>query len=153
VAQVTGFTRYRIEGGVADGTATIHVVDRGGLARDLVSRTERNPVLRGTKHRAASEREVTVARGRSDGRTVVLVPETKDTQVTGMTLVHVRFHEHLAAAEAERVLLGYRDRHAALVDAVTETEPTFRREVLATVPIVELLVEPVHVLADRWHDA
>jgi glucosamine--fructose-6-phosphate aminotransferase (isomerizing) len=152
VEQVTGYTRYRIEGGVADGSATIHVVDRGGLGRDLVSRTEQNPVLRGTKHRAAFEREVTVARGRSDGRTVILVPETKDTQVTGMTLVHVRFRDRLPAAEAERVLLGYRDRHAALVDAVTETEPTFRQDVLGTVPIVDLLVEPVHVLADRWRN-
>ena len=150
VDEVTGYTRYRIEGGVADGTATIHVVDRGGLGRDLVSRTEQNPMLRGTKHRAAFEREVTVARGRSDGRTVILVPETKDTQVTGMTLVHVRFRDKLPPAEAERVLLGYRDRHAALVDAVTETEPTFRQDVLGTVPIVDLLVEPVHVLADRW---
>ncbi len=152
VAQVTGFTRYRIEGGVADGTATLHVVDKGGLARDLVSRTDQNPILRGTKHRAATEREVTVARGRSDGRTVILVPETKDTQVTGMTLLHARFHDRLPAAEAERVLLGYRDRHAALVDAVTETEPTFRQDVLARVPIIDLLVEPVHVLADRWRD-
>ena len=41
------------------------------------SRAERNPALRGTKHRVASEREVLVARGRSDGRTVIFVPEVK----------------------------------------------------------------------------
>ena len=51
------------------GDATIAVVDRGGIARDLPSRTERNPRLRGTKHRVATEREVLVARGRRDGRT------------------------------------------------------------------------------------
>ena len=150
VAEVLGYTRYRIEGDLGDGTATAHVVDRGGLARGLPSRTESDPRLRGTKHRAATEREVTVARGRSDGRTVILVPETKDSQVVGMTLLHARFHDLLPAEGAERVLLGYRDRYDALVDAVTETEPVFRSEVLGEVPVIELLSAPVHTLADRW---
>jgi glutamine---fructose-6-phosphate transaminase (isomerizing) len=149
VESVNGFTRYRIEGGIAPG-ATIHVVDRGGIAMGIPSRTNRNPVLRGTKHRAAEEREVTVARGRSDGRTVIFVPETKDAQVTGMTLLHVTFHQALSPALARQVLSGYRNRYAALADAVTETEPVFDDEVLATVPLVDLLTEPVNVLADRW---
>ncbi|MDP8976933.1 MAG: SIS domain-containing protein [Actinomycetota bacterium] len=153
VADVTGFTRYRIEGGVDDGEATIHVVERGGVARDIPSRTSENPVLRGTKHRAAYEREVTVARGRNDGRTVVLVPETKGGEVTGMTLLHVRFHDRLPAADAQAVLLGYRDRYSALVDAVTETEPAFDEAVLGEVPLVDLLSEPVHILADHWRTA
>src|SRR3546814_14618641 len=53
VEEVVGYTRYRIEGTV-DATsgagATITVVDRGGIARDLPLRTEQNPVLRGTKN-------------------------------------------------------------------------------------------------------
>jgi glucosamine--fructose-6-phosphate aminotransferase (isomerizing) len=150
VAEVTGFTRYRIEGSVADGTATIGVVDRGGVAAGMASRVDGNPQLLGTKHRAASEREVTVARGRRDGRTFVLVPETKDTQVVGMTLLHARFHDRLPPEGAKAVLGGYRDRYDALVDAVTETEPTFDEEVLGRVDLIDLLTEPVHVLADRW---
>jgi glucosamine--fructose-6-phosphate aminotransferase (isomerizing) len=151
VASVAGFTRYRIEGGVEPG-ATIHVVDRGGVATQLTSRTDRNPLLLGTKHRAAEEREVTVAKGRSDGRTVILVPETKDAHVTGMTLLHVDFHPFLAPALARKVLSGYRNRYAALADAVTETEPAFDDERLGTVAMVDLLTEPVYVLADRWRD-
>ncbi|MEO6120555.1 MAG: SIS domain-containing protein, partial [Acidimicrobiales bacterium] len=150
VAEVIGFTRYRVEGSLVDGTATIAVVDRGGVARSLASRTESQPALLGTKHRAASEREVTVARGRRDGRELVIVPETKDTQVTGMTLLHVHFHDRLVAAEARRVLEGYRDRFDALVDAVTETEPGFDEEVLGQVAMIELLSSPVHLLADNW---
>ena len=54
-----------IEGDLARDDATIHVVDRGGDRRvDLRSRTDDDPRLRGTKHRVAAEREVTVARGR-----------------------------------------------------------------------------------------
>ncbi|HUR19019.1 MAG TPA: SIS domain-containing protein [Acidimicrobiales bacterium] len=150
VVEVLGYTRYRIEGELGEATALAHVVDKGGLALGMTSRTEADPRLRGTKHRAATEREVTVARGRNDGRTVVIVPETKDTHVVGMTLLHVRFHDRLPPAQAQRVLLGYRDRYDALVDAVTETEPVFDAEVLGEMPLIDLLSAPVHVLADRW---
>ncbi|HZQ28288.1 MAG TPA: SIS domain-containing protein [Acidimicrobiales bacterium] len=145
ILEVTGYTRYRVDG------ATVTVVDQGGVARGIPSRTAQNPELRGTKHRAAYEREVTVARGRSDGRTVVIVPEVKDNEITGLSLLHVRFADHLPAADVRAVLIGYRNRYAALVDAVTETEPRFDDDRLATVPLIDLLVEPVHVLADRWH--
>jgi glucosamine--fructose-6-phosphate aminotransferase (isomerizing) len=150
IAEVTGYTRYRIEGDVEEGEATIVVVDRGGIARDLPLRTERNPLLRGTKHRVATEREVTVAVGRSDGRSLVLVPEVKGNQCTGITLLHARFVDELAAGRMRSVLESYRGRYAALKDAVTETEPTFRDDLLGSLPPVELLTTPVNVLADRW---
>src|SRR5207248_3885303 len=91
VEQVTGFTRYRIEGTLGTDAATVHVVDRGGIALDIPSRTSADPRLRGTKHRVATQREVTVARGRSDGRTVVIVPEVKGNETVGVTLLHARF--------------------------------------------------------------
>ena len=150
VASVTGYTRYRIEGTPQSG-ATIHVVDRGGIAADIPSRTSQHPVLRGTKHRVASEREVTVVRGRADGRTLIAVPEVKGNQATGITLLHVRFHDTLPADVARRVLQGYRGRYDAIRDQVTETEPTFRDDVLGEIDLVDLLTEPVAALADRWH--
>ena len=129
VATVLGFTRYRIEGDEArDENMTIHVVDRGGIAESIPSRTDAAPTLRGTKHRVASEREVTVARGRSDGRMFLIVPEVKGLQVTGLTLVHVAIHDRVPYEVARQVLRGYRNRYAALQDQVTETEPTFRDE-------------------------
>jgi glutamine---fructose-6-phosphate transaminase (isomerizing) len=149
VAQVTGFTRYRIEGDV-DAEATLHVVDRGGISVNLPSRTDTDPRLIGTKHRVAYEREVTVARGRRDDRTLVIVPELKGNQVTGLTLLHVEFRPRLAPDVARGVLRGYRGRYAARKDAVTETEPTFDDGRLADVDLVDLLTEPVYVLAERW---
>jgi glutamine---fructose-6-phosphate transaminase (isomerizing) len=149
VAEVLGYTRYRIDF-LAEAGPTATVVDQGGVARDLPSRTERDPRLLGTKHRAAEEREVTVARGALDGRTVVLVPESKGQQVIGMTLLHVRFHDVLPADRAKAVLSGYRTRYSALADAVTETEPVFDDARLGEEPIVELLTEPVYELAKRW---
>jgi glutamine---fructose-6-phosphate transaminase (isomerizing) len=154
VEEVLGYTRYGIAWtfGLPGTTAgpTIWVIEQGGMARGLVSRTATDHRLRGTKHRASDEREVTVARGRSDGRTVVMVPETRGTEVTGMTLLHVRFADVLDAPVAREVLGGYRDRLVALADAVTETEHTFDESRLGVVPIVELLTDPVYVLAERW---
>ena len=79
-----------------------------------------------------------------------MVPEVKQNQTVGLTLLHVRFADRLSAAPTRAVLEGYQGRYSALVDAVTETESTFDDEVLATVDVVDLLTEPVNVLADRW---
>jgi glucosamine--fructose-6-phosphate aminotransferase (isomerizing) len=144
VEAVVGWTRYGIAG------SAIHVIDRGGIARDIPSRTDANPLLRGTKHRAATEREVTVVRGRADGRTLVLVPEVKGNQTTGLTLLHVRFRDRLTGTAARRVLEGYRDRYQAIADQVTETEPSMRDDVLGTIDLIDLLTEPVAQLADYW---
>ncbi len=151
VAAVTGYTRYRIEGEVAGDTATVHVLDRGGVSTGIPSRTEIDPRLRGTKHRVANQREVTAVRGRADGRTLVIVPEVKHNQTVGLTLLHVEFAERLSPDAMRAVLQGYQGRYGALKDAVTETEPTFDDTVLGSIPVVELLTEPVYVLAERWH--
>jgi glucosamine--fructose-6-phosphate aminotransferase (isomerizing) len=153
VAEVTGWIRYELNGDAVDGEVPVSVVDRGGIALDIPSRTERSGLLRGTKHTVAVERQVFVTRGREDGRTVVIVPETKDDRAVGITLLHVRFENRLAVATARGALQGYRNRWSALRDAVLETEQTFREDLLAEVPAVDLLVEPIRELADRWRTA
>ncbi len=115
-----------------------------------MSRAESDPRLRGTKHRVATQREVTAVSGRSDGRTLVIVPEIKQNQAVGLTLLHVRFAERLAPEVMRAVLQGYQGRYGALKDAVTETEPTFDDARLGTVAVIELLTAPVYVLAERW---
>jgi glucosamine--fructose-6-phosphate aminotransferase (isomerizing) len=148
VADVLGYTRYGVEGSLSGMLA--RVVDQGGVALQIRSRTENDPRLLGTKHRAAQEREVTVARGASDGRTVVIVPEAKGFEVSGLTLLHVRFHDRLPPARARAVLSGYRTRYSALADAVTETEPVMDDSLLGDIPMADLLTQPVYDLAERW---
>jgi glucosamine--fructose-6-phosphate aminotransferase (isomerizing) len=48
------------------------------------------------------------------------------------------------------VLEGYRERYTALRDAVLETEPAFRDDVLTTVDITELMTDPINDLARCW---
>jgi glutamine---fructose-6-phosphate transaminase (isomerizing) len=150
VEAVNGFTRYRIEGDPAGSEATIEIVDRGGVSLNVPSRVERDSHLVGTKRRVAMERELLVARGRRDGRTVLMVPEVKGRQCTGITLVHVRFADRLAAPVARAVLQGWDHRYDRLVDWVAETEGGFRDDLLAEIPVVDLLTVPVSELAERW---
>jgi glucosamine--fructose-6-phosphate aminotransferase (isomerizing) len=151
VEDVLGYTRYGIDWGSDGSNATASVIDMSGLATRIApSRTARDPRLLGSKHRAAEEREVTVVRGARDGRTVVLVPEAKDGEVCGMTLLHVRIADRLSADAAAEVLAGYRTRLDALRDAVTETEESFELSRLGLEPLVDLLTEPVYQLAQRW---
>jgi glucosamine--fructose-6-phosphate aminotransferase (isomerizing) len=147
VVQVVGYTRYRVEGDLVADLATVHVVD---TSVDFASRTATDPTLRGTKHRVATQREVTVARGRNDGRTVIIVPEVKGNETVGLTLLHVAFAKRLPGEVMRTTLSGYQGRYSALKDAVTETVPEFDDDVLATFDVAELLTEPVYVLADRW---
>lgn len=147
VADVVGFTRYALDGPVDE--ARISVVDRGGIATGLVSRTDKDPALRGNKHRVSVEREVLVTVG-SDGRTVLMVPEVKDGQTTGVTLCHLNLNEGLGAATARSVLQGYRNRYRQLVDVVTESQPSFREDILGDVTTVELLTAPISDVAARW---
>ena len=145
VAEVLGHTRYRL-----DGPDTIAVVDQGGIAAGIVSRTAAAPALTGSKHRVAVEQRVLAARGRHDSRTVVFVPEVAAGATVGITLLHVRFEESLSAAAARGVLQGYRNRYSELQDAVTETEPAFDEDRLAGIAVVDLLTAPTGDLADRW---
>jgi len=146
VERVTAWTRYRIEGDLAAENVTIHVVDS---TAGFPSTTATDPRLRGTKHRVATQREVTVARGR-DGRTLVFVPEIKGNETVGMTLLHADFASHVPPHVARSVLQGYQGRYGALKDAVTETVPDFDDAVLGQFDLFELLTEPVYVMARRW---
>ncbi|MFN3258262.1 MAG: SIS domain-containing protein [Ilumatobacter sp.] len=147
VADVRGFTRYDIDGDA------LTIIDRGGISRDLPSRVRGVSVVRGTKHRVANEREVLVAKGRSDGRTVIFVPEVKAGQTTGITLLHVAFHDTRPAEVMRGVLQGYDRRYDRLVDWVSETEGVFDESLLATIPVHELLIGPISATADHWRSS
>jgi len=81
---------------------------------------------------------------------VIIVPEVKDNHTTGIMLLQVKFHERLPSAVIRGVLTGYRNRYSAIRDYVTETEPTFREDLLGMLNAIDLLVSPVAELAESW---
>ncbi len=78
------------------------------------------------------------------------MPETKAGETTGITLLHVTFHDRLPAAVMRGVLQGYDRRYDRLVDWVSETEGHFDESILAEVPVADLLIEPISDTADHW---
>ena len=90
-----------------------------------------------------------MARGGTDGRTVVLIPEIRQGTVDGLILLHAGFADRLPSETMRAVLEGYQSRYGALVDAVTETT-NFADERLADLTVIDLLTSPVHVLAEAW---
>ncbi|MYF96535.1 MAG: SIS domain-containing protein [Holophagales bacterium] len=157
VDQVLGYVRYRLRAG-GDGPppgddATIRVLRAGGLCRDLQSRTVRQPLLQGTKYAVAVEGRLMAARGRTDGRVFIVVPEFTAGEVTALVLIHVRFEERADAPAMRRLLSDYRERYDGLRDHVLRKAPDFDDRLLAELPVEDLLIDPVAQLAERWRSA
>jgi len=148
IKSMNGYTRYRIDG-EPESSAQIFVVDKGGVAVDMTSRVDKDPKLRGTKHRVSVERMPIVTVG-TDSRVVLIVPEVKDNETTGLTLCHISLEENLSTEMARALLQGYRNRYRQLVDVVTEVDPNFREDILAQVSTVDLLTAPISEVASHW---
>ncbi len=153
VEEVTGHSRYRIEGDPGEEDCRIYPVDSGGLSRDIATRTQSDHRLRGTKRSVAVDRRVLLARGRLDGRLFLLIPEVEGGSTRGLLLIHIRLAEAARRGTLKAALEGYRNRFAQLRDAVTETEPTFREDLLERLTVEEALLSPIGRLAERWRVA
>ena len=154
VDQVLGYVRYQLwrggSGPAPGDAATIRVLRAGGLCRDLQSRTVREPLLQGTKYAVAVEGRLMAARGRTDGRVFVGVPEFGEGGVSAINLIHVRFRDRAPAPDLRRLLEGYRGRYCGLRDQVLRKAPAFDDRLLAELPVEDLLIDPVAQLAERW---
>ena len=148
IDEVTGYTRYRISG-LDAGNPTLTIVDRDGVSVGIQSRVERDLELRGTKHRVATSKKVLLTKGLRDERTILLIPEVKDGETTGINLLHISLSENLSIEEIRTVLNGYHNRYEAIQDAVRETEPSFRDDFLSEQSIEELLIDSVDSVAER----
>ncbi len=154
VDQVLGYVRYQLwpggEGPPPGDGASIRVLRAGGLCRDLQSRTVRQPLLQGTKYTVAVEGRLMAARGRTDGRVFVVVPEFAGGDVSALVLIHVRFRERAPAAQLRLLLTDYRERYDGLRDHVLGKAADFDDRLLAELPVEDLLIDPVSQLAERW---
>ncbi len=148
VNNVLGYTKYRIVGFDSE-APQLSVVSKGGIAEELTSRAETDPVLRGTKRRVAFEQVPIVTVG-TDSRTVIIVPEVQDGQTVGLTLCHLDLVPKLDSDTARSVLTNYRNRYRQLVDVVQEKHPTFDHGKFENVATVDLLTAPISEVAENW---
>jgi len=148
ISEIQGFTRYQVEN-LNTENPTIGILDRGGISTTIESRTDEDPILRGTKHRVANEREVLVTRGARDDRTLIIVPEVKEAETTGLALLHVQLVDNLQVDVLRSVLSGYHNRYDFIRDAVCETESELDESLLAEMRVSDLLIDPIGLIADK----
>ena len=100
---------------------------------------------------SAVEREVTVVAVGYDQRMLIHVPEVKGNQTTGITLLHVRFHDRLAGRRG-RVACSRATAivTSAIADQVTEIEPVMRDDVLGTHRPRRAAHRAGRALAEHW---
>ena len=140
VDEVLGYTRYRIEGAstapatttppswwsTAAGSAASCAAAPTTTPSCGAPSTGSPPSARCWWPRAAATAAPCVHRARGEGQ----------RSATGLTLLHVRLRRRPAAAVAAGGAAGLpRTATAPLKDAVTETEPTFRDDLLVDVPV------------------
>ena len=97
----------------------------------------------------AASKKVLLTKGLRDERTILLIPEVKDGETTGINLLHISLHKHLSIEDIRTVLTGYHNRYDAIQDAVRETEPSFRDDFLSEQSVEELLIDSVDLVAER----
>ena len=73
----------------------------------------------------------------------------KEAETIGLSLLHVELVENLDVDGLRGVLGGYHNRYDFIRDAVCETEPELDETSLSKIRVVDLLVDPVGLIADR----
>ena len=125
------------------------VLDRRGSPPGFRRGSTGDSQLRGTKALVAREQGLMVARGRADGRLVVIVPETKDGVTTGLQLLHVVLPTRCPRRPPARC-----SRATAVATRRSGTRsPRPGRvgdDLLAQQSVADLLTVPILDLADRW---
>ena len=149
--EVTGFTRYRIEGDLAADAATLHVVDRGGISSVRVA--HRRPIRASAAPSTASRRSARSPSraGAATAAPSCIVPEVKGNETVGLTLLHVRLRRPPARRRGARGAPGLPGPLRRAAGRGHRDRADLRRRACSpTFDLVDLLTEPVYVLADRW---
>lgn len=153
VSACLGAVRYDLRGlsplGIPTEESTIVVAQKTGVAEKLSSRAEgpAGVLLSGTKRMVARAPRVWAGHGRRDGRSLLMCPLYTDGVLSGLGLLHVRFHEALDTAARIRALRAL-GRYEDLVCAVTEYDLPWDDALLDSVAVDELLTSSPERLAE-----
>jgi glutamine---fructose-6-phosphate transaminase (isomerizing) len=122
--RVNGSILYRINHlnllGEASDETTIQIVEKRGVLISMPSRVETDPVLKGTKRIIVKEGNVYIGLGRTDGRSILIVPVISDEPSTSSTieyllLLNISFRENLPLGAKKKALGGKFERIKSIV--------------------------------------
>jgi glucosamine--fructose-6-phosphate aminotransferase (isomerizing) len=140
VQNVTGFTRYVVEGLGADGSPVpetlIDAVERKGSAASIESRADGGSPLKGTKRSVVTDRRAFVGVGAKDDRKIAILPLVDNRfAVNAVILLHLEFRDEMPVEEKIDAL---GDRYDDIVDGVTEADIPWSDDLLDPVPADQL---------------
>ena len=151
IGGIRGYTLYVIDNVDPDGLpgddTTVSIIRKMGVSLTMRSRTERSPVLMGTKKTIVSTGNFYAGFGKSDGASIVMAPLAGETAgARNLLLIHVEFNEAMPL-EGRKDVLG--DRLGEIRNLVNEYNLTWDDRYLEKIPLGILLGEPVEVIAGR----
>ena len=144
VLSVDGVTRYRLRGRTS---SEIVLVSRTGVATGLSSRLEQWSPLSGSKELVVRTRRPRLLRGARDGRLVLMVPEQQGAVLSGIAVVHLTLAKTAPGPELVAALATSSGRAEELRAAITEAGLDFDGELLAGLPVEDVLLAPVEAVA------
>jgi len=153
VETVAGATKYGLSdlGDLGEPTENtrITVEAKVGLAANLRSRTDSNPLLTGTKSWVVSRRTAYVGEGHSDKRPIVILPLIQRGICNGLILLHLTYREDLTLAAKRTLAQQVNHRYEELRALVTETNTPWNDEHLSNFSPRELVTLPIKELAGK----
>ncbi|OPY90807.1 MAG: Glutamine--fructose-6-phosphate aminotransferase (isomerizing) [Syntrophus sp. PtaU1.Bin208] len=150
VAEVRGYTLYGIDHLDADGApgdeATIAIIKRDGISREMTSRTETSNRLMGTKKIMARTRRLYIGKGKLDGMSIIILPVLGDGNVVrNLLLVHVVFSTTLPLKNKIDIMgVKYND----ILNLTNEYNLPWKDSYLERIPLEILLGEPAETIVE-----
>jgi glucosamine--fructose-6-phosphate aminotransferase (isomerizing) len=111
ISEISGTTLYRIEGlnilGEPVEESAIYLEKKEGSSEGLVSRVESDHRLRGTKRIIVKEGNVFIGKGKTDNRSILLVPVmSADVNINHLLLFNVQFKKEVDVQKKAQALGG-----------------------------------------------
>lgn len=151
VCKVAGATLYQIDHlgilGEPGEESTVQTLAKVGIACDMVSRSDHETKLIGTKEWAVRNATLYLGRGSADKRSIAIVPIIPRGRIENLVLLHLQFLENVSVQHKVEVLQDLRQRYDNLKSLVTERDVLWRDDFLADISIENLILTPVKDLA------
>lgn len=151
LSSISGATLYQVEHlgalGEPNEDSTLITLRKIGVAQSMVSRSDKETKLLGTKEWAVRNATLYLGRGSADRRAIAIVPIIPRGRVEKLALLHLVFQDQVGLAKKVGVLQDLRQRYENLKSLVTEQDVIWRDECLESIPIEDLILTPVKDLA------
>ncbi len=153
--QIHGSIHYRIDGldvlGAPTEHTTIHVLRKEGVLKELPSRVEIDPGLKGTKRIIVRQGNVYIGKGRKDDRSIIVIPAIStdpaaSNRIEYLLLLNVGFKTTVPLPVRIKALGG---KYEHIKNIVQENSVPWEDSFLEQVPIDDLFGRSAEKIGER----